>query len=183
MAHFALTDVVSQRYTSFQLISFAAMGLSGAQTEPLKVWRDYWRLEAALDGGFHWRLQARQDGISLSLEFDPRKPAVLNGEQGLGRKSAKPGNASYYYSITRMSAKGTLKLPCLDLPVQGLAWLDREWSASMLAGYQTGWDWLALQLDDGSELMYSRPSQERRGRPGQLRHLGRAGWHVQTFDT
>ena len=156
MAHFALSDVTGRRYTSFQRISRAAIGLAGAQAEPFKVWLDDWRMEAAADGGFPWRFTARQEDIALTLEFDPRKPPVLNGEEGLSRKSAEPGNASYYYSITRMAAKGSLQLSGQEMPVQGLAWLDREWSTSMLADYQAGWDWFALQLDDGSELMYYR---------------------------
>jgi predicted secreted hydrolase len=38
--------------------------------------------------------------------------------------------------------------------VSGLSWLDREWSSSALASDQLGWDWFALQLSDGSELMF-----------------------------
>lgn len=154
MAHFALTDVSGKRYTSFQRISRAAIGLAGAQAEPFKVWLEDWRMEAAPDGGFPWHFEAQQEGIGLNLEFDPSKPPVLNGEQGLSRKSAEPGNASYYYSITRMAAKGSLQINGQELPVEGLAWLDREWSTSMLADYQSGWDWFALQLDDGSDLMF-----------------------------
>ena len=96
----------------------------------------------------------QQDGIALRLEISPLKPVVLNGEQGLSRKSAEPGNASYYYSITRLRAEGTLRLSGEDIPVAGTAWLDREWSTSMLAPYQAGWDWFSLQLADGSDLMY-----------------------------
>jgi len=36
----------------------------------------------------------------------------------------------------------------------GSSWLDREWSSSALSAGQVGWDWFALQLDDGSELMF-----------------------------
>jgi predicted secreted hydrolase len=156
MAHFALTDVEGQKYTSFQRISRSGAGLAGAQAEPFKVWLDDWRMEAAAGGGFPWHFRASQDGIELDLEFDPRKPPVLNGNQGLSQKSAEPGNASYYYSVTRMGAKGTLKLSGQVIPVHGLAWLDREWSTSMLADYQAGWDWFSLQLDDGTDLMYFR---------------------------
>jgi len=160
MAHFAITDVAAGQYTAFQRISRAALGLAGAQAEPFKVWLDDWAIEAAPDGGFPWHFQARQDGVELNLELAPKKPPVLNGERGLSRKSAEPGNASYYYSITRMAAQGTLKLPGQMLgqrmPVRGLAWLDREWSTSMLADHLSGWDWFALQLDDGTELMYYR---------------------------
>ncbi len=38
--------------------------------------------------------------------------------------------------------------------MSGLSWLDREWSSSALAADQQGWDWFALQLSDGSELMF-----------------------------
>jgi hypothetical protein len=34
--------------------------------------------------------------------------------------------------------------------------LDREWSTSALGPDQSGWDWFALQLDDGRELMFYR---------------------------
>ena len=156
MAHFALTDVEGKQYTSFQRISRSGVGLAGAQTEPFKVWLDDWRMEASSDGGFPWHFRASQAGIELDLKLDPRKPPVLNGNQGLSQKSAEPGNASYYYSITRMDAKGMLKLSGKDIPVHGLAWLDREWSTSMLADYQAGWDWFSLQLDDGTDLMFFR---------------------------
>jgi predicted secreted hydrolase len=160
MAHFAVSDVAAGRYLPFQRMSRAALGLSGAQAEPFKVWLDDLAIEAAPGGGFPWHFRARQDGVELSLELDPQKPPMLNGERGLSRKSAEPGNASYYYSIPRMAAQGALTLPGQMLgqamPVHGLAWLDREWSTSMLADNQAGWDWFALQLDDGTDLMYYR---------------------------
>lgn len=156
MAHFAISDVAGQRYTSFQRTSRAALGLAGAQAQPFKVWLDDWRIEAGPNGGFPWHFRAQQDGMALDLQLDPKKPPVLNGEQGLSRKSDEPGNASYYYSVTRLAARGSLTLAGQAMPVGGLAWLDREWSTSLLADYQAGWDWFALQLDDGTDLMYFR---------------------------
>ena len=38
----------------------------------------------------------------------------------------------------------------------GEAWLDREWSTSALGPDLAGWDWFALQLGDGRELMFYR---------------------------
>jgi predicted secreted hydrolase len=66
----------------------------------------------------------------------------------------EPGNASYYYSFTRLEAEGTLFLDDRAVPVRGQAWLDREWSTSVLSPGQVGWDWFALQLEDGRDLMY-----------------------------
>jgi predicted secreted hydrolase len=80
----------------------------------------------------------------------------LQGAQGLSRKSAEPGNASYYYSYTRLKTRGTVAINGQDFAVEGDSWLDREWSTSALGEEQSGWDWFALQLDDGRELMFYR---------------------------
>ena len=156
MAHFALTDVGGQRYASFQRISREAVGLAGARAEPFKVWLDDWSIEGSADGGFPWHFRAQQDGVALDLQLDPGKSPVLQGDRGLSQKSAEPGNASYYYSMTRMAAHGKVSLAGESIPVSGRAWLDREWSTSMLAPDQAGWDWFSLQLDDGTDLMYFR---------------------------
>ncbi len=81
---------------------------------------------------------------------------MLQGEQGLSQKSAAPGNASYYYSLTRLQTRGRVRTGELSHDVRGTSWLDREWSTSALAPEQQGWDWFALQLDDGRELMFYR---------------------------
>ncbi|NDE35746.1 MAG: hypothetical protein EB012_13015, partial [Gammaproteobacteria bacterium] len=156
MAHVALTDVTGQRYHSFQRISREGVGLAGARAEPFKVWLDDWSIEGAAEGGYPWRFKAQQEGIALDLELNPIKLPALQGDRGLSQKSREPGNASYYYSITRMVARGTLRLAGEPIPVSGLAWLDREWSTSMLAPDQAGWDWFSLQMDDGTDLMYFR---------------------------
>lgn len=156
MAHFALTDVAGRRYTAFQRLSREAIGLAGAQAEPFRVWLDDWRIEAPADAPTVWRLTAAEGDVALALELTPRKPPVLQGDRGLSQKSAEPGNASYYYSMTRLQARGQVRLAGTTWPVDGLAWLDREWSTSMLAPDQAGWDWFSLQLDDGRDLMYFR---------------------------
>jgi predicted secreted hydrolase len=71
----------------------------------------------------------------------------------LSRKSIRPGNASYYYSIPRLATTGRVELFGEVFTVSGLSWLDREWSSSVLDTGQVGWDWFALQLDDGRDIM------------------------------
>ena len=156
MAHFALTDGANQRYHSFQRISREAIGLAGARSEPFKVWLDDWVLETSPEKGKPWHFRARQEGVEVDLMLTPGKAPVLQGDRGLSQKSQEPGNASYYYSMTRMLAKGHVRLEGNSLPVSGLAWLDREWSTSMLAPDQAGWDWFSLQLESGEDLMYFR---------------------------
>ena len=106
--------------------------------------------------GFPMSLSADGDGIALQLTLESAKPVVLQGEDGLSRKGPEPGNASYYYAHTRLPARGRLVLAADTLEVSGLAWLDREWSTSALSTGQVGWDWFALQLDDGWDVMVYR---------------------------
>src|SRR5690606_538492 len=101
-----------------------------------------------------WRLRARDGDYTLTLDLRALQPPVLNGEQGLSRKSSAPGAASYYYSMPRLDARGTLSRGELTFEVQGLAWLDREWGSGALDVNQEGWDWFALQLEDGSAIMF-----------------------------
>lgn len=194
MAHFALTDAQGRSYTSFERYSRGAEGLAGAQAEPFKVWLDDWSLQAAAEGGFPWHLRAGQDGLALDLELNPSKPEVLNGDQGLSRKSAEPGRASYYYSMPRMTAQGKLSLNGKALPVNGLAWLDREWGTTMLGGDEAGWDWFSLQLDDGNDLMLYHLRRKDgaedpasagtlTGPDGKPTRLAREDFHIDVLDT
>lgn len=152
MGHFALTDAHGRQFRYFERFARAGAGLAGAQAEPFRVWLEDWAVRAASDGA--WQLQARSGAVALTLRLRPTKPVVLQGERGLSRKSAEPGNASYYYSITRLASVGELHLDGTTFALQGDSWMDREWSTSALGQQQSGWDWFALQLDDGRELMY-----------------------------
>src|SRR3569833_1079227 len=71
-----------------------------------------------------------------------------------GQMVAPPGNASYYNSYTRMPSTGTLRVGKETFAVMGASWMDREWSTSALERGQAGWDWFALQLGSGEELMF-----------------------------
>ena len=154
IGHFAITDVGNEQFHVAQRFSRGAMGLAGAQAEPFRVWVEDWSITAAAsDAAMTWRVQAADQELSLDLNLTPLKPPVLNGQDGLSRKSSEPANASYYYSIPRLQTKGLLQIGTQRFAVSGLSWLDREWSSSALAKDQAGWDWFALQLDDGSELM------------------------------
>lgn len=156
MGHFAVTDVERRRHLGFERFSRGALGLAGAQPSPLRVWLEDWSLTGGEDAAFPWRLRAAAGDVVLQLELHGLKDIVLQGDRGLSRKSAAPGNASYYYSLPRLSAAGELSVGEARHRVSGLAWLDREWSTSALGPGQSGWDWFALQLSDGRDLMFYR---------------------------
>lgn len=154
MAHFALTDVESGDFQAHERFARGAAGLAGARATPLRIWLEDWSLEEEAAGV--WRLRAAAGDARIDLALRPAKPPVPNGEHGLSRKSAAPGNASHYYSIPRLSTSGRVFIDGKPHTVSGLSWLDREWGTSALAGDQQGWDWFALQLSDGSDLMLYR---------------------------
>ncbi len=153
LAHLAVTDADGEDFYVAQRFSRGALGLAGADSSPFRVWIGDWEFSAQ-QGSDAWQLRADDSAVGIEFELAPLKQPVLNGIDGLSQKSAAPGNASYYYSITRLQTTGTLRIGEQTFEVSGLSWLDREWSTSALAADQVGWDWFALQLDDGSELMF-----------------------------
>lgn len=165
MAHFAVTDVARGSFVAHERMARGADGLAGATLEPLRVWVEDWSVAAASDpapdlpttsGTPLLRLRAAQGDVAVDLLLGSRKPPALQGERGMSRKGPEPGNASYYYSLTRMPVRGTVRTGDGSFAVSGDAWMDREWGTSALSAGDIGWDWFALQLDDGAELMLYR---------------------------
>jgi predicted secreted hydrolase len=168
LAHFAITDVTRGKFAFASKYSRDALGLAGAQAQPLRVWLDDWMFGIAADTNSvsnkqglaspatesDWKLHAQGQGYELTLEAQPLSQPVLNGERGLSRKASERGAASYYYSIPRVAVRGKLLRAGVSSDVQGLAWLDREWGSDSLGASEQGWDWFALQLKDGSSFMF-----------------------------
>jgi predicted secreted hydrolase len=153
LAHLAVTDVAGKGYThAARLVRGGKIGLAGAETQPFRVWAEDWQI-----AGDPQHLTVRgvdaQQQLGLDLQLDALKPPVLQGNEGLSRKSDAPGSASYYFSLPRLQTKGTLSVGGASFPVSGLSWLDREWSTGTL-GDNIGWDWFALHLDNGYDLMW-----------------------------
>ena len=164
LAHFAISDVEAQKYYHLERLDRAAVGLAGAHSSPYGVWVEDWSAAGASRGGLPMRLRAADGDVALDLQLDSLKPVVLQGDHGLSQKGSRPGNASYYYSLTRLASRGSVRIADRTYPVSGLSWMDREWSTSALEPGQIGWDWFALQLSDGRELMYYR-LRRKDGRP------------------
>ncbi|TAE31675.1 MAG: carotenoid 1,2-hydratase [Candidatus Kapaibacterium sp.] len=163
MAHFTITDVETEKFYSFEKFSRVANGLAGCKldsTPHFRVWLHDW--SASSDANkpqnssiFPLRLRAVEQGVELDLLLDSIKPVVLQGDKGLSAKSEDAGNASYYYSLTRLKTQGIVRLADGDsAQVTGTSWFDREWSTSALSKQQVGWDWFALHFDDGREFMF-----------------------------
>ena len=156
LAHFAISDIDGGEFHTRERFSRGALTLAGARVRPFSVWLEDWSVESSDDTFWPLRLSANDSGLGLELQLRRGKARVLNGQSGFSRKGDRPGNASHYYSYPRIAAQGTVHLNGQLFAVTGLAWLDREWSTSSLEDGQVGWDWFALQLGDGREVMFYR---------------------------
>ncbi|HEX4201455.1 MAG TPA: lipocalin family protein, partial [Chthoniobacterales bacterium] len=148
-AHFTVTDVRANRFHVAERTSRGAYGDAGFLSGSRLAWIDGWEL----DFGQQFEAKAENAGCSIDLELDPEKQPVLQGQNGYSRKASSGDHASEYYSITRMRSQGSVVIDGQKFQVSGLSWFDREWSTNQLAPNQAGWNWLGIQLDDGSDFM------------------------------
>lgn len=152
MAHLAISDASTNRFFAYERFERGAGGLAGASGEPIfQVWLRDWSVAQTDEDEYH--LYAKEGSVTLDLRMVDTKGIILQGDQAYSRKGPEEGNASLYYSQPRLESHGTLTIDESAYSVIGLSWLDREISTSALSDGQVGWDWFALQLDDGSELM------------------------------
>ncbi len=151
MAHLAVSDPDGKRYRFDERLSREGPGLAGASTDTYRVWNEDWT--ASLDPQGRHVLAASTGQAGVQLTLDEGKPPAVNGVNGVSQKGARPGNASHYYSITRMPTRGTIVIDGERHDVTGESWMDHEFGTSFLESDQQGWDWLSLQLDDNRELM------------------------------
>lgn len=154
LAHAAITDESGKRFLSAE--RFARGGLlAGASEQELSVFHGPWVLKGAPNGP--WLAKCSVQGSTLELSLVPATPPVIFGEEGVSRKGEDPTAASHYLTFPRLRATGTLRLPeGKSLKVTGQAWMDHEFSSNSLSPGQVGWDWAAIQLREGGNLMAYR---------------------------
>lgn len=153
MGHLAVTDVTGKQFYAYERFSREAIDLSGAQATPFRVWLDDWYVQSDDPTVGVMHIAAAEEAVALDLTLDSSQLPLLQGDAGLSQKSAGVGNASYYYSMPRMPTTGQITIGDQAYEVTGNSWMDREWSTSALADGQEGWDWFALHLADGSDMM------------------------------
>lgn len=154
LAHIALTDLENGRFLYADKLSRAGLGKAGAETGRLHVWIDRWSLSLDDAPTPRHRLQAATEAFALDLALTPGKPLVVHGQNGISRKGPAPGQASHYYSLTRLAAEGHIRLGAETFAVTGISWMDHEFGSADLAEDVVGWDWFSLQLSDSTELMW-----------------------------
>ena len=150
-AHAALSDPKVGRLLHDQRAARAGFGLAEAAAGDMDIVLDDWSLKRGADGRFLAKAGGKE--FTLDLAFTPGQPILLQGENGYSRKGPLPTQASHYYSLPHLAVAGTVLRGGRTLRVKGSAWLDREWSSTLLDPRSVGWDWVGLNLDDGAALM------------------------------
>ncbi|MBU6482672.1 MAG: carotenoid 1,2-hydratase [Nitrospirae bacterium] len=156
LAHFAVSDLRKGRFHYAEKISRAGLGKAGAARDRLHVWIDQWNAESPSSTSDTQTLRATEGDLALQLTVSPVKPLVVHGTEGISRKGSAAGQASHYYSFTRLATTGTLRIGKESFDVTGTSWMDHEFGSADLDKDLVGWDWFSLQLDDQRELMLYR---------------------------
>ena len=156
LAHFAISDLSKGRFHYTDRMSRAGLGKAGAASDRLHVWIDQWSVESPLAAPGTQTLKAANGDLALQLTVSSEKPPVVHGINGISRKGPVTGQASHYYSFTRLTTTGTLTVGNESFEVSGTSWMDHEFGSADLDKDLVGWDWFCLQLDDQRELMLYR---------------------------
>jgi len=161
-AHAAITDVRGQRLLHDQRIARAGFGVAQASEADTRIRLQDWTLERSDTARgkpdfatSRYTTRIVGSGFGLDLVFDSTQPVLLQGQQGLSRKGPDAEQASYYYSQPQLAVSGTLQVGNKRMavtPDTGRAWMDHEWSEALLHPDAQGWDWIGMNLHNGSAL-------------------------------
>lgn len=150
IAHAAIADPARGSLLKDERIARAGFGVAEASEADTDVRLDRWRLARRADGSYQCTLPAR--GFALQFSATPTQPLLLQGDGGFSRKGPQSAQASYYYSQPQLQVQATLQHEGTTKRIAGSAWLDHEWSSTLLDADAAGWDWAGMNLDDGAAL-------------------------------
>lgn len=151
-AHFAITEVEGKKFRYAHRKSANGMfdqPASASETH-FHLRLGDWSLRES-HGAHILRATARD--VVFEADLKPMKPAVFNGKDGAGVSFKDEGEASRYFSYTRMEMEGDLIWNGETEHFKGSAWMDREFGTWEPTDNQKGWDWFSIQLDNGCEVM------------------------------
>lgn len=147
--HMALTIPARSEFISRDIAVPEILGLAAAANDHLEVRIDDWQI--SLKGDVHV-LQARSRNLALDLRLTPQRPITLHGSGGYVARG-NPTGSGYHYSLSRLATQGEVRCGAQIYKVSGTSWFDREFGTTILGPKQRGWDWFALQLNDGRDVM------------------------------
>jgi predicted secreted hydrolase len=152
-AHAALSDPRRGRLLRDEKGAREGFDLAAAREGALDVFIDDWSLRSEPAGQRSYRARVASHEFELDLQLLTTQPALLQGERGFSQKQRDPSFASHYYSLPQLQVTGRMVLERRVQQVRGIAWLDHEWSSAIMDRQSRGWDWIGINLSDGSALM------------------------------
>jgi len=155
-AHAAVSDLEARRLRHDQRIARSGFAIAAANVGDTDLIAGDWRLAREQSGGYRARAGSSAAGFTFDLALTTTQPLLAQGAGGISRKGPRAEQTSHYYSEPQLAARGTLAIAGRSVDVAGRAWLDHEWSDAYLDPGAVGWDWIGMNLDDGSALMAFR---------------------------
>ncbi|MDT5296072.1 MAG: hypothetical protein QOJ76_2952 [Acidobacteriota bacterium] len=193
LAHFAVTDESRKvfRYEHRKSANGLFDPPARADARRLYLRLGDWSVREA--HGLHLLRATLGDDFIFEAALRPAKPAALNGHEGVGVSFKDHGEASRYFSYTRMGTEGDVTWRGVTEHFKGSAWMDREFGTWRTTDGQKGWDWFSIQLSDNTELMvyhirdrHDRPSPFSSGTfidaDGRRAHLAREDFALEATE-
>ncbi len=150
-AHFAITDIEGRSFRYSHRKSSNGMFDHPASASELHFHLQLGDWSAREAKNAHILRATIGSDVTFEASLEPKKGVILNGENGVSFKDE--GQASRYFSYTRMEVEGDLTQNGETEHFTGSAWMDREFGTWTPTENQKGWDWFSIQLDNNCELM------------------------------
>ncbi len=152
-AHAAVSDPGTGKLLHDERSARAGFGLAEAGEGQVDLVLEDWSLQQS---GDRYTARIPAGGFSLDLDLERTQAPLLQGAAGFSQKGPSTAASSHYYSLPQLKVSGRMTVAGSERNVQGTAWFDHEWSSSLMDEAAQGWDWLGINLDDGSALMAFR---------------------------
>ena len=158
-AHSTLVDIANKKASKdVQNISIASRDsftrplFYANYIDPVAATRGFITHEIAetAPGTFHVKTE------TIDLVMKSKKTPMLEGGKGFITVRARE---SFYYSLTDLETTGAVRVDGAWISVSGRSWMDHQWADVAYANDQ--WTWFSLQLDDGTDIMCVKYSDER----------------------
>ena len=149
-AHMTVSDIQNKKFHFFERINRKGIKNAGAAPARFMIWNSDWNLSAEEN---MQKIKALENDTGIELSLIPIKKRVFHGKNGISIKGSNKGNASHYFSYTRMKTEGSIFIKGEKFQVKGSSWMDREFSSNPLNPSLAGWDWFSIKLDNQTEIM------------------------------
>lgn len=162
-AHAALAEPARGSLLVDQRIARVAAGAARISPADTDLGLQRWTFARRGDGRYECHLPAR--GFTLRFTATPSQPLLLQGQAGYFPKQDDAGYGSYYYSAPQLRIEAEIMRDGRKQTARGVAWLDHEWLSTLLEAEAAGWDWLGMNLDDGTALVVYQTRRKAGGAP------------------